>query len=61
MENVGAARIILDKELNAEVLTNTLKEMMKDKEKLIQMGENAKKVAINNVEDKIYAEIMKLM
>lgn len=58
--NVDAAKMILDKELNAESLSKTLNEMLKDKNKLIKMGQNARKVAINNVEEKIYAEIRKL-
>ena len=61
LENVGAAKIILDKDLNKESLLSTLNEMLKDKNKLIQMGKNAEKVAISNVEDKIYSEIKKIL
>ena len=61
LENVGAAKIILDKDLNVETLSNTLNEMLKDKVKLLEMGKNAEKVAINDVEDKIYEEIKKLV
>ncbi|MBO4815634.1 MAG: undecaprenyldiphospho-muramoylpentapeptide beta-N-acetylglucosaminyltransferase [Clostridia bacterium] len=57
LENVGAAKIILDKDLNKETLTNALNDMLQDREKLKQMGKNASKVAIKNVEDKIYQEI----
>ena len=32
-----------------------------DTNKMKEMGENAKKVAVPNVEDKIYVEIMKLV
>jgi len=35
--------------------------MLEDKESLMQMGENAKKVAIANVEDRIYKEVEKLI
>lgn len=59
--NVDAAKMILDKELNAESLSKTLNEMLKDKNELIKMGQNARKVAINNVEEKIYTEIKKLI
>ena len=59
--NVNAAKIILDKDLNANMLTSTLEEMMRDKEVLAEMGANAKKVAISNVEDRIYDEIEKLV
>lgn len=58
--NIDAAKMILDKDLNAESLSKTLNEMLKDKNQLIKMGQNASKVAINNVEEKIYAEIRKL-
>ena len=61
LEKVGAARIILDKDLNAQGLSNTIEEMLKDKNKLEQMGQNAKKVSVNYVEDKIYEEIEKII
>lgn len=59
--NEGAAKIILDRDLNANILSDTLNEMINDKNKLLEMGKNAEKVAINNVEDKIYDEIKKLV
>lgn len=59
--NAGAAKIILDKDLNADILTKTLNEMIKDKSGLLKMSKNAGKIAINNVEDKIYREIEKLV
>ena len=59
--NANAAKIILDKDLNAESLSNTLNEMLKDKNNLLKMGQSAEKVAIENVEDKIYNEIEKLI
>lgn len=59
--NQGAAKIILDKDLNENILSSTLNEMLKDKNKLVQMSKNASKVAINDVEGKIYSEIKKLV
>ena len=59
--NRGAAKLILDKDLNEKILSDTLHEMLKDKEGLKKMGENAIKVAIPNVEDKIYEEIKRLV
>ena len=35
--------------------------IIENKDKLIQMGENAKKIAVNNVENKIYEEIKKVL
>ena len=61
LENEGAAKIILDKDLNKETLTSSLNEMLKDIEKLLEMGQNANKVAVQNVEEKIYEEIEKLV
>lgn len=61
LAEVGAAKIILDKDLNADILSNTLNEMLKDKNVLLKMGENANKVAIKHVEEKIYEEIKKLV
>lgn len=61
LENVGAAKIILDKDLNLDILSKTLDDMLKDRNKLKEMGKNAEKIAINDVEDKIYAEIKKLI
>jgi len=61
LEKAGAARVILDKDLNAEVLTKTLHDMLSDKNKLIQMGQNAKKIAIPDTLDRIYGEIKKLI
>ena len=61
LQNVGAAKIILDKDLNKESLSNVLNEILGDKNKLAQMGKNAEKVAISNVEEKIYQEVKKLV
>lgn len=61
LEKVGAARIILNKDLNAETLNNEIENILKDDKKIEQMGENAKKIAVSNVEDKIYEEIKKLV
>lgn len=60
-EKEGAAKVILNEELNSENLLDTINEMIKDKENLIKMGENARKMAIYNVEDKIYEEIEKCL
>ena len=61
LENVGAAKIILDKDLNWDVLSKTLNAMLKDKSIFTKMGENARQISINNVEERIYDEILKLI
>ena len=57
--NTDAAKVILDKDLNYFKLNNTINEIIKDRQKLIEMGKNAYKVAKPEVEDKIYEEIRK--
>ncbi len=59
--NVGAAKIIHDNEINGDSLNKMIEETIMDKEKLIQMGKNAKKIVMKDVEDKIYNEIEKLV
>ena len=60
LEKVNAAKIIKNDELNAENL-NLMIEQMLEKDTLKTMGENAKKVSIDNVEDRIYNEIKELV
>ena len=57
LEKVGSAKIILDKNLTSNVLNDEIQNMVKDREKLNKMGENAHKVSIKDVEEKIYNEI----
>lgn len=57
LENLGAAKIILDKDLNAEILDKQIREIVLDEECVNSMAKNANKAAIENVEDKIYNEI----
>ncbi|MBR1802438.1 MAG: undecaprenyldiphospho-muramoylpentapeptide beta-N-acetylglucosaminyltransferase [Clostridia bacterium] len=57
LEKVGAAKIILDKNLTAEILDKQIHDMVKDKQKLLQMGQKANTIAIPNVEEKIYQEL----
>lgn len=61
LEKVGAAKVILDKDLDSEKLNNTIIELIKNKEKLSKMGEKAKKQSINNVEQNIYDQIKKVI
>ena len=58
LKNVGAAEIILDNELNGQKLNNYIEKIVLDKNKCNQMGENALKVSTDNVENKIYEQIM---
>lgn len=61
LENVGAARILLNENLTKDNLNSLVEEIIKDPKLIQKMGENARKIAITNVEDKIYEEIKKLV
>lgn len=61
LENVGAAKIILNDELTGTKLSEAIKEIVVTQDSMKKMGENALKVSISNVEDKIYSEIKKLV
>lgn len=61
LEKVGAANIILNNELDYENLDSQIKSIVLDNNKLKQMSNNALKVSTKDVEDKIYAEIKKLV
>ncbi|MBO6244474.1 MAG: undecaprenyldiphospho-muramoylpentapeptide beta-N-acetylglucosaminyltransferase [Clostridia bacterium] len=61
LEKVGAAKIILDKDLNGDILSNTIEEIIKSKKTMENMGKNALGISTENVEEKIYSEIKKLV
>jgi len=61
LENVGAARIILNDELTGEKLNKQIEEIVINNEKMKEMGNNALKVSVSEVEEKIYNEIKKLV
>ena len=61
LENVGAAKIIKNDELNSKILNDEIEKIILDKDKCLEMGKNAYKVSNENVEDKIYEEIKKLV
>ena len=54
LENVGAAKIIEQRDLTEDILYENVQEILKDKNKLEKMSEKAKSVIVKNVEDKIY-------
>lgn len=57
LQKVGAAKMILDKNLTAKTLNEEISSLVQDKEKLLQMGKKANQIAISKVEEKIYQEI----
>lgn len=60
LANLGAAKIIQNEKLNAESLNSEIMEIL-TKGKIKEMGENAKKAGVDNVQEKIYAEIKQLV
>lgn len=60
LESVNAARMILDKDLNAKRLNQEIKEIISEPTLLSQMAKAASRLAPVNVEQKIYQEIKKI-
>ena len=61
LEKLGAAKVILNNELNAEILSKEIDSIIKDDDLLFDMGENAGKIAPHDVEEKIYNEIKNVL
>ena len=61
LEKVEACKIITNEKLNGDLLNNTIKSIVLDKKVCEKMGKNALKISTNDVEDKIYKEIKKLV
>ena len=58
LQNVEAADIILDNELDGEKLNTNIEKIILDKNRCKTMGENALKVSTDDVENKIYTQIV---
>ena len=61
LEKVGSAKIILDKNLTADLLNETIEKMVKNEKELKQMGQRAMQISIPDVEERIYKEIKKIV
>lgn len=61
LENVGAAKIILNDELDYSELNNQIEKIVLDKDKELEMAKNALKVSTKDAEEKIYNEIIKVV
>jgi len=59
--NVGAAEMILDKDLKHDILNSKVQEIINNKQIQLKMSQNAEKIAIQNVEDRIFNEIQTLL
>ncbi len=60
LENIGAANIILNNELNNENLSETIEKIVNDNKLMKNMGEKAYSKSVHNVQEKIYKEIKKV-
>ena len=61
LKKIGAAKIILNQEVNGNNLSEEIESIIEDKQELEEMGKVANSIAPNNVEEKIYHEIEKLL
>ena len=61
LEKINAAKIILNNELTGENLIKEINQIISNKPLLMQMGENANSINIDNVEDNIYKEIKNVL
>lgn len=61
LEKIGAAKIILNKDLTAERLAEEIDDIIFKKSELDEMGRLANSIAPSNVEEKIYNEIKKVV
>lgn len=61
LEKVGAAKIILNNELNDDILNKEIEDIVLNKQRLRDMGQKAHKLSTKDVEEKIYIEIKKLL
>lgn len=61
LEKNGAAKVLLERDMSSDTLNGLLEVLINDKNKLFEMGANARKLGILDVEDRIYVEIKKLL
>lgn len=61
LENVGAAKVILNDELSYENLSSTINDIVLDTQKMMDMGKKANCIEQKDVEEKIYNEIKKIV
>ena len=61
LENIGAAKIILNNELTKDNLNTEIEKIIKEPEQIQKMGEKALSKSVKNVQEKIYKEINKVI
>ena len=61
LQNANAGIVIEQKDLTGKVLIETVKELVLNKQKLIDLGKNAKKLAINDTNERIFSVLSQLI
>lgn len=61
LEKLGAAKVILNSELNGNVLISEICDIIEDRDELLEMGRMATKIAPEDVEKKILDEVINLV
>ena len=61
LEKQGAGIVVLEKNLNHNTLYDQISDLLKDRDMLRKMADNAKKMGITNASEKIYASINDLI
>ena len=61
LENVGAAKIILNDDLGKDNLNTEIEKIIRNPEEMNRMGEKAFSKSVKNVQENIYKEIKKLV
>ena len=61
LENVGAAKIILNDQINGQILNSTIEEIIRNPINMQEMGKKALKISTIDAENKIYEEIKKIV
>lgn len=61
LEKCGAAKVLFERDMTSDALNELLEKLINDKNKLFEMGVNARKLGVLDVEDRIYVEIKKLL
>lgn len=60
LQNHGAAVVIEEKDLTGELLCRTVKELTENPERLAELSDNAKKLAVRDANERIRREILSL-
>ncbi len=61
LQKIGAAKIILNDKLEKNILNNEILDIISNPENMRKMGEKASTKSVENVQEKIYNEIKKLV